>query len=210
MNTAWCRYNAATFHKYSQNTPHSSPVRAMHGVSFVDPTSDWYSALVFAVIPAIFYYIGSRYNGTLLCNDCQWLDYARCQVTGSHSIYCYFAGLTGPCLPRLPVPSERWEGHDDVIKWRHFPRYWPFVRGIHRSPMNSPHKVQWRGALIFFICGWINAWVNNREAGDLRRHRVHYDVIVMISIPCDISVPRNSRHWKYTYVPPPPQTIQLD
>ena len=28
---------------------------------------------------------------------------------------------------------------DDVIKWKHFPRYWPFVRGIHRSPVNSPH-----------------------------------------------------------------------
>ena len=40
--------------------------------------------------------------------------------------------------------------HDDVIKWEHFPRYWPFVRGIHRSPVNSPHKGQWRGALIFF------------------------------------------------------------
>ena len=23
--------------------------------------------------------------------------------------------------------------HDDVIKWKHFPRNWPFVRGIHRS-----------------------------------------------------------------------------
>ena len=28
--------------------------------------------------------------------------------------------------------------HDDVMKWKHFPRYWPFVRGIHRSPVNSP------------------------------------------------------------------------
>ena len=53
--------------------------------------------------------------------------------------------------------------HDDVIKWKHFPRYWPFVRGIHRSPVNSPHKVQWRGALRFsLICAWINAWVNSR------------------------------------------------
>ena len=34
--------------------------------------------------------------------------------------------------------------NDDVIKWRHFLRYWPFVRGIHRSPVNSPHKGQWR------------------------------------------------------------------
>ena len=31
-------------------------------------------------------------------------------------------------------------GHDNVIKWKHFPRYWPFVRGIHRSPVISPHK----------------------------------------------------------------------
>ena len=57
--------------------------------------------------------------------------------------------------------------HDDVIKWKHFPRNWPFVRGIHRSPVNSPHKGQWRGALMFsLICVWINDWVNNREAGD--------------------------------------------
>ena len=32
--------------------------------------------------------------------------------------------------------------HDDVIKWKHFPRYWSFVWGIHRSPVNSPHKSQ--------------------------------------------------------------------
>ena len=40
--------------------------------------------------------------------------------------------------------------HDDVIKWKHFPRHWPFVRGIHRSP-NSPHKGQWRGTLMFSL-----------------------------------------------------------
>ena len=70
--------------------------------------------------------------------------------------------------------------HDDVIKWKHFLRYWPFARGIHRSPVNSPHKGQWRGALMFsLICVWINGWVNNREAGDLKRYCTHYDVIVM-------------------------------
>ena len=43
--------------------------------------------------------------------------------------------------------------HDDVIKWKHFPRHWPFVRGKHRSPVNSPQKDQWRGALMFsLIC----------------------------------------------------------
>ena len=76
------------------------------------------------------------------------------------------------CLVRLR--------HDNVIKWKHLPRYWPFVRGIHRSPVNSHHKGQWHGALVFsLICAWINGWVNNREAGDLRRHHAHYDVIVM-------------------------------
>ena len=46
--------------------------------------------------------------------------------------------------------------------------------------VNSPHKGLWRGALRFsLIWAWINVWVNNREAGDLRRHRAHYDVIVM-------------------------------
>ena len=72
--------------------------------------------------------------------------------------------------------------HDDVIKWKHFPRNWPFVRGIHRSPVNSPHKGQWRGALVFsLICARINSWVNNGEAGDLRPYRAHCDVIVMWS-----------------------------
>ena len=70
--------------------------------------------------------------------------------------------------------------HDDVIKWKHCPRYWPFVRGIHRSPVNSTHKGQWRGALMFsLIWAWINGWVNNRQAADLRRYHAHYDVIVM-------------------------------
>ena len=73
--------------------------------------------------------------------------------------------------------------HDDVITWKHFPRYWPFVWRIHRSPVNSPHKGQWPGALMFsLICVWINDWVNNGEAGDLRRYRIHYDVTVMVLI----------------------------
>ena len=53
-----------------------------------------------------------------------------------------------------------------------------------REFTGHPHKGQWRGALVFsLICAWINGWVNNCEAGDLRRHRAHYDIIVM---PCTI------------------------
>ena len=85
-------------------------------------------------------------------------------------------------IPTRQVGSGRGTGwpHDDVIKWKYFPRNWPFVRGIHRSPVNSPHKGQWRGALMFsLICVWINDWVNNHEAGGLERYRAHYDAIVM-------------------------------
>ena len=83
--------------------------------------------------------------------------------------------------PNLKHVDLNFTEHDDVIKWKHFSRYWPFVRGIHRSPLISPHKGQWRGAFMFpLICARINGWVNNREAGDLRRHRAHYEVIVMI------------------------------
>ena len=68
--------------------------------------------------------------------------------------------------------------HDDVMKWKHFLRYWPFVGGIHRPPVNSHHKGQWRGVLMFYlICAWINGRVNNRMAGDLRRDRAHYVMI---------------------------------
>ena len=71
--------------------------------------------------------------------------------------------------------------HDDIIKWKHFPCYWPFVGGIHQSLVNSPHKGQWCGALMFsLICAWINGWINNHEAGHLRCHHAHYDAIVMM------------------------------
>ena len=64
-------------------------------------------------------------------------------------------GKEGPC-PTY-TGTEITSHHDDVIKWKLFPRYWPFVRGIHRSPVNSPHKGQRRGALMFsLICIWIN------------------------------------------------------
>ena len=80
-------------------------------------------------------------------------------------------------VPSSPV------NHDDAIKWKDFPRYWPFVLGIHRSPMNSPHKGQWRGALMFFFNQQLS---KNGDADELRRHTAHDDVIVM-DITTDIA-----------------------
>ena len=62
-------------------------------------------------------------------------------------------------------------------------------------PVNSPHKGQWRGALMFsLIRAWMNL-VNNREAGDLRRHRGHYDVIVMLPFYLYLRLYNSGTHW---------------
>ena len=55
--------------------------------------------------------------------------------------------------------------HDDVIKWKHFPCYWPFVWGIHRSPVNSPHKGQWCRALMFTLICALNKWLSKQSWG---------------------------------------------
>ena len=86
------------------------------------------------------------------------------------------------CIPKMKL------SRDDVTKWNHFRRYWPFVRGIHRPPVNSPHKGQWRGALMFsliYVC--IDGWANNREDGDLRRYHTHYYVTVMTKMISGLS-----------------------
>ena len=58
--------------------------------------------------------------------------------------------------------------------WRHQ------LETIDRSPVDSPHDDQWRGALMFsVICAWTSGWANNRDSCDFRRHRAHYNVIVM-------------------------------
>ena len=82
-----------------------------------------------------------------------------------------FSALLALCAGNSPVFFIL-TSHDDVIKWKNFPRYWPFVRGIHWLPVNSPHTGQWRGDLMFhLICTVTNPWANNREADYLRRHR---------------------------------------
>ena len=77
------------------------------------------------------------------------------------------------------IEAKQWD-HDDVIKWKHF-RVTGHLCGEFTGPRWIPHtKTSDAGALMFIlICARINGWVNNREAGDLRRHRAHYDVIVM-------------------------------
>ena len=108
-------------------------------------------------------------------NEILWSSSPSCVVV---SKFTYLR--SHPHLPQNELGHVRTVKYDDVIKGKHFPRYWSFVRGIHRSTVNSPHKCQWRGAMMFsLICVWINGWVNNRKADDLRRYCVHCDVTVM-------------------------------
>ena len=87
--------------------------------------------------------------------------------------------------PQIPPKGAGWSPwlsfhfHDDVIKWKHFPRYWLFVRGF-TGPGESPsQRPVTRNFKFSLICAWRNVWENNREAGDLRRNQTHCDVGVM-------------------------------
>ena len=82
-------------------------------------------------------------------------------LAGHQDIYSYRHDLR--CLIRREFFAPFW--HDNVIKWKHFPRYWPYVRGIHRSPVNSPHKGQGRGALIFFFDLRLNKRLSKQSWG---------------------------------------------
>ena len=78
--------------------------------------------------------------------------------------------------------------------WRHQMEAYSALLAICAG--NSPHKGQWRGAFMFsLICAWINRWVNNREAGDLRRYRPHYDVIVMYNNKTKLSQHKHLTRW---------------
>ena len=110
-------------------------------------------------------------------------------------LYCHMAWLIQQCVKmvhgwfasiyckremELVVPLVLAALHGDVIKWKNFPCYWPFMRGIHRSLVVSLHKDQWRRTLMFsLICAGTNGWSNNRSTGDLRRHHAHYNVILI-------------------------------
>ena len=82
------------------------------------------------------------------------------------------------CNKKLTSHFRPMTVHDDVIKWMHFPRYWPFVRGPVTDEFPSLRPVT-RSFDVSLICSWTNVWINNRDADDLRRNRAHCDVTVI-------------------------------
>ena len=94
--------------------------------------------------------------------------------------FCWILRLYNPAYDWIRATWEPWKMVTSAW-WRHqMEKFSALLTICHRSPVNSPLKCQWRGELMFsLICVWISGWEYNREAGELRRSRAHYDVIVM-------------------------------
>ena len=89
----------------------------------------------------------------------RWHHYIESGPSGKWASYCMEYRLFGRLLVNQSVLTIDARSHDDVIKWKHFSRNWPFVSGIHRSLVASPYKGQWREALMFSLtCAWTNGW----------------------------------------------------
>ena len=70
--------------------------------------------------------------------------------------------------------------HDDVIKWKYFPRNWACCED---PPVDSPHRSQWRRDLMFsLIYAWISDSANSRDASDLKRHIA----LILTSLSCEL------------------------
>ena len=78
--------------------------------------------------------------------------------------------------PHSSPMSECWHRwvtyYCDVMIWKHFPHYWPFVRRIHRSPANQTGPVMRRFG-FHFVLRWTRFWTSNAMTGDLRRLGAH-------------------------------------
>ena len=83
----------------------------------------------------------------LFCN------FLKVQINGDESQkWLYLCPWVGWLVTQNTTLWNEWLicWHDDVIKWKPFPRYWPFVRGIHRSPVNSRTKASDAELWCFF------------------------------------------------------------
>ena len=120
--------------------------------------------------PALIFFHTRDKNGW--CN-CSLVFFNSSRYRDAYVCHCASGSSNGSPEPSLI--------HDDVIKWKHFPRYrLALCEG--NPPVNGgfPSHGQRRGALMFsLICSWINGCWNNRKVSGLRRYRGNYDVSVM-------------------------------
>ena len=71
---------------------------------------------------------------------------------------------------------------NNVIAWKRL-HYWPFVRGIVRLPVDSPHKPVMRRCDVSLLLGKISFCRNSRVPGSFRRHELRVtSAIVMLTV----------------------------
>ena len=115
-------------------------------------------------------------NCTAAKCEVSWADYIVHDVRGYTYRPIYWAGvLVQRNLIRYhrvhcgmsELQGSAWnQSHDDVIKWKHFPRYWPFVRGIQRFPVISLHKTSDAELLCFLWSAWpLNKRLSKQSRG---------------------------------------------
>ena len=117
-----------------QKTCHNSPIRASYGMSFVNICEK-----IDDVVMAPHFVLCSI---TMSKPETERTTYILPSITSWRKPKVFWRKL------------NLWFDHDDnIIKWKHFPYYWPFVRGIHQSPVDPSHKGHWHRGLMFpLIC----------------------------------------------------------
>ena len=137
-------------------------------------------------------------NSSFVCNPFDVMGmafrqilYAWCPIIYMSNIHNGLSYVTNTSVmdmmqvdwTNLSEPTEGWfHTCECKLPWWHyqmetFSMLLAFCAG--KSPVNSLLKCQWQGALMFsMICTWTNSWTNNRDAGDLRCHCAHYDIVM--------------------------------
>ena len=141
------------------------------------------------------YHRPADFMNNLKCNSqIDWLRFENQLGKCYSQKYCYSIWFIRQCclcwcpgdIPQVSSNSNHavnrtWQQSPGPLPMpQHFPHFWPFVRGIHQSQLDSLHKGQWcRALMLSLIFASTKSWANNRDAGDLRSQHAHYNVTVM-------------------------------
>ena len=99
----------------------------------------------------------------------QWRKCQNCEIPLIH--IC----MNSETVSNKSSPSNSWWSH----QMETFSAILAICAGIHQGPLAQ--RPVTRSFDVSLICAWLKGWVNNREAGDLIRHRAHYDFTVMMN-----------------------------
>ena len=109
-------------------------------------------------------------SGSILAQVMAW-----CLTATSHYL--------NQCWLNVSEVLWQWIIQTKLAWWRHQMETFSASLALHEGnplvTVDSLHKGQWQALMFSFIYAWTNAWANNRNAGDLRRHCAHYDINIM-------------------------------